>query len=102
MDEIRAALMNFFEPAFEQEFWAKNGCYDHYILCRVFGGMGRFRDIMKAEKGTERITFRDTNEVRRQRPNISLPMQPEREKHIAINDARYEREIYNILTNSDE
>lgn len=97
VDLIRQDVLDTIAPAQEVEFWAKNGSYDNFILCRLFGGMNGLRAALKKEKGVEKVHFRDSNELRRALDNPILPEPPEQEKHDALFDARQERQEYLAL-----
>ncbi len=79
------------------EFWAKNGSYDNFILCQTLGGMRPLKEFMRIA-GFENTDFRDTNELRRQTLSLKLSEQPEAEKHISINDARWERKHFGEMS----
>jgi hypothetical protein len=91
IEQIKAGIIAMVEPALEVEFWAKNGSYDVFILCRLFGGMNGLRDELYKAKGIEKVIFRDSNDLRRALNHPPLPEQPEDEKHDALADARQER-----------
>ena len=94
IQEIRQGVLDMIEPAETVEIWAKNGAYDDFILCRLFGGMGPLRRILEAEKGVKNLVFRDTNELRRIFGESSVPAMPEQEKHDALLDARHEKQEF--------
>jgi hypothetical protein len=91
---IRQEILDMIEPARKVEFWAKNGTYDNYILCRIFGGMGNLYDTLRREKGIEKVEFRDGNELRRAYGKPKLPYQPADTQHHALHDAKYERKVF--------
>jgi hypothetical protein len=88
---IRAGVLALIKPAKTIELWAKNASYDNFVLCRLFGGMMDMRACLKAEKGIEKVFFRDSNNLREAMGNPALPEQDPATKHDAIADARQER-----------
>ncbi len=92
LDQIRQGVLDFIEPAEKIEFWTTNGSYDNYILCRLFGGMGKFTGILQKHKGAQRVDFRDLLELRREFGKAAIPDMPEAKKHIAVEDARHDRD----------
>lgn len=92
--EIRQGILDLIEPAHEVEFWAKNGSYDNVLLCQIFGGMGPLREALFREKGIREVTFRDTKELLRVAVRPEIRPMDEADKHIAINDARNERYVF--------
>jgi hypothetical protein len=91
LKDMREKILDVIEPAETVEFWAKNGSYDNFILCRLFGGMAALRETLRQEKGIERVQFRDSNELRRAYGKADIEPQNEEEAHVAINDVRQER-----------
>lgn len=91
VDEMRETILDMIEPAETVEFWARNGSQDHFILCKIFNGMGRFRDVLKEEKGVDHLVFRDTHELRRIFGESAVPPLEEADKHDALVDARHEK-----------
>jgi hypothetical protein len=91
---IRKKILDTIEPAQKIELWAKNGTYDNYILCRIFGGMGNLFETLKREKGIEKVEFRDGNELRRAYGKPKIPYQPAETQHHALHDAKYERTVF--------
>lgn len=98
IEEIRQRILDMIEPAREIEFWSRNGAYDNVLLCQIFGGMGALFDTLRKEKGIEKVTFRDINELKRQAPDIKIKPLPGHKAHIAVNDARHERYVFAVLT----
>lgn len=94
IEEIRQAILDMIEPAETIEFWARNGSQDHFILCKIFNGMGRLRDILKEEKGADKVVFRDTHELRRIFGESAVPPLAEEDKHDALVDARHEKKEF--------
>lgn len=94
LEAIRAGVMALIEPAKTIEFWAKNNSYDNFVLCRLFGGMMNFRARLAAEKGVEKLYFRDSNTLREVLGRPTLPEQAPETKHDALADARQERREY--------
>ncbi|MCI5060805.1 MAG: 3'-5' exoribonuclease [Alphaproteobacteria bacterium] len=92
IEEIRAGILNVLKPAKTVELWAKNGSYDNVLLCRLFGGMAAFRKTCN-EHGIDKVVFRDINELERAYP-VKHPKIDDQRAHIAIEDARREREKY--------
>ncbi len=99
VDEIRQRVLAMIEPADVVEFWADNGCYDHVLLCQIFGGMGELFEVLKS-KGVGRVVFRDGHELGREVPNLRLWQSPPEGEHIAINDARQGRLRYMLLSHA--
>ena len=97
LDEIRAGILAIVAPAQEVEFWAKNNSYDTFILCRLFGGMNGLRDALYKTKGIQKVTFRDSNDLRRQLDWPALPEQAEDSKHDALADARQEKVEFDAM-----
>ena len=91
LDEIKQKILDLIEPARNIEIWTSNGSYDNFILCRIFGGMGELRRILKEEKGIDRVVFRDMNELRRQYGPPQCAPQSEYTKHISIEDAKQDK-----------
>ena len=91
---IRKEILNTIEPAKKIEFWAKNGTYDNYILCRIFGGMGNLFDTLRKEKGIEKVEFRDGNELRRAYGKPRIHHQAVETQHHALEDAKHERKVF--------
>lgn len=92
--QMADAIVAYVEPARRIEFWARNGSYDMYHLCQVFGDMGDLYRRMKEERGAKYTDFRDIDEVRRMAGNVRLPKQPETQTHVSINDARWDRDQF--------
>ena len=95
--EIRQNALAMFKPAKEVEIWARNGSYDFFILCRLFGGMNQLRQTLKQEKGIEKISFRDMNELHRRYTTEGVTPQPEDTHHIAVHDALQELRDFNAM-----
>ncbi len=93
---IAADILAFLRPAREIELWAKNGAYDAYGFCQIFGGMNAMRAALK-ERGIDKVTFRDIDELRRAAGDPRLPGEPAATAHIAIEDARWDRSLYEWL-----
>ncbi len=93
IEEIRQGVLDMIEPADTIEFWAKNGSYDNVLLCQLFGGMGELRRVLREEKGIRKVAFRDIHELKRM-VDYEEPAMEEKDKHIAINDARNERDRF--------
>lgn len=94
LEDIRKGVLGFIEPAKTAEFWATNGTYDNYCLCRIFGGMAELRQTLKDEKGIGKVVFRDMHELRRAYGYARIKAQPEETKHIALEDARHDRKEF--------
>src|SRR5687768_10453688 len=95
-DYIRQRILDMIQPAETVEFWARQGFNDHFLLCRLFGGLTRFKQIMKEEKGAGNVVFRDIYELRREFGEAATHAEEKEEtKHIAIYDARQEKKDYN-------
>jgi len=94
VEEIRQGILDMIEPASEIEFWAKNGSYDNVLLCQLFGGMGPLRDILRKEKGVNKVTFRDNKELLRMAVKPEIMPMDESVKHISINDAKNELYVH--------
>ncbi len=92
--EMADAIIDYIQPAQRFEFWARNGSYDFYHLCQIFGDMGDLYARTKNERGAKYTDFRDIDEVRRAAGHVRLPKQPEEQAHIAINDARWDRDQF--------
>ena len=95
VEKIREGLLQTFHPAKAITIWAHNGSYDFYILARIFGGQLAFRKALLKAHGIETITFRDTKEITRLLPQgYKFPVQEKATEHIAIHDARHERDVF--------
>ena len=96
MLDIQKGLLDLIGSADHVEFWARNGFYDHFILCKLFGGLGMLKNRLKEEKGVQKLIFRDTHELRRMFGESGLPELPEEEMHSAINDVRHEKAEFDV------
>jgi hypothetical protein len=94
VEAIRQGILDTIAPVKTVEFWASNGSYDNVLLCQIFGGMGNLRKILKEEKGVEKVVFRDMNELSRAYGHAKIPSQAEATKHIAIDDAKQDRQEF--------
>ena len=94
LEQIRNGILDLIESAEEIELWAKNGAYDYFALCSLFGGLMNFHETLRREKGIQRVIPRDSNELRRMFGQPNVTPQPESEKHSAIADARQEKREY--------
>ena len=88
---IRQGILDVIDNCNELEFWAKNGTYDFYIICRLFGGLSGLRSTLLAKKGVTKIYFKDSNDLRRELNYPQTPQLAESDKHNAIVDARHEK-----------
>ena len=97
-------LQNVFESGPKRiDIWAKNGAYDFYVLDRIFGGQKTFEDTLKDSFGIERVRRRDTNELLDMKPKqLILPSQNPATKHISIDDAKNEREVFLVIKDALE
>lgn len=93
---IQKGLLDLIQPAETVEFWARNGFYDHFILSKLFGGLGALKCRLKEEKGIDKLIFRDTHELRRMFGESGLPELSEEEMHSAINDVRHEKGEFDV------
>jgi len=102
LDEIRKGVLDMFEPADKIELWARNGSHDNVLICQLFGGMGEFFTLLQEQKNIGRVEFRDINELKREagKKGLKLPRLPDKDAHIAINDARHELVCYKFLKNA--
>lgn len=96
---IKQSILDIIEPCDEIEFWAKNGTYDFFIMCRLFGGLGGLRDTLSEKKGITKVSFRDSNDLRRELDYPQTPELAEADKHDAIVDARHEKVEYDYMMN---
>lgn len=84
------------------EFWAKNGSYDHYLLCRLFGGMHAVYDFMN-ENGVKKTKFRDLNELKfPENPSTPKPIGDEDRLHNAFYDVCHQAEIMRWVEANDK
>lgn len=97
LDAIRRGFLDVVEPCDEIQFWARNGTYDFYILCRLFGGYQGLHDTLYKEKGITKIEFCDTNHLRKELGYPKTPELAEADKHDAIVDARHEKVEYDFM-----
>jgi hypothetical protein len=96
-DVIRDDILKYLRPAKTLELWAKNGAYDQFALCKLFGTMNDFnRELKKA--GIEQVIFRDINELVRAAGFPQLPKEPEASAHIAVKDAEWDRYLFRLLS----
>lgn len=97
LDHVRQGILDTLETSETAQFWAKNGTYDFYILCRLFGGLSGLRDTLYKEKGISKVEFCDTNHLRRDLGYPKTPELAEEDKHDAIVDARHEKVEYDFM-----
>lgn len=103
MDHIQNGIMELFQPAEMIEIWARNGFYDHFIICKLFGGLGDLKQRLAKEKEVTKIVFRDTHELRRRYGESTLPELPDDMIHSALYDARHEKaEFDDWLSRAEE
>lgn len=75
------------------EFWSKNGTYDEFILCRLFGGMNKLYDFTNG-LDIRRTKFRDLDELKY--PPLPRNPKPQGEKaklHHALYDAQIQADV---------
>lgn len=94
LKQIKQEVLDMIEPAHTVEFWARNGTYDNYILCRMFGGMGGLRKVLKEEKGVEKVRFRDMIELNKAFGRAAVKRMDKKDEHIAVNDARQDKKEF--------
>ncbi|MAH04419.1 MAG: hypothetical protein ACTHPO_07405 [Alphaproteobacteria bacterium] len=97
LDDMRRGIIDLIEPCDKVEFWAKNGTYDFYIMCRLFGGLSGLRDTLLQEKGIQNVRFCDSNDLRRELGYPQLPDADEADKHDALFDAQLEKIQYDHM-----
>ena len=95
--QMADALTNYLNPAETIEFWARNGSYDFYHLCQIYGSMGHLFDRLDKQLGIKKVIFRDINELHRQAGNPDLPKPPDDLAHISIVDATWDRDLFREL-----
>lgn len=88
-DEIATEIIKYFAGDPDPEMWAYFGQYDWVAFCQIFGKM------INLPKGLPKYCY-DLKQLRRQKGYPPVPKQTTTE-HIAINDAAYNRDIYNFL-----
>lgn len=81
------------------EFWSKNGTYDEFILCRLFGGMNKLYEFANGIE-VKKTKFRDLDELKY--PSFSQNPKPEGDEdklHHALYDAQIQAEIIRWVEN---
>jgi hypothetical protein len=94
---ICEGILSTFEPADTAHIWATCGAYDWFCLCRLFGGMLGFENALLEKHGINNVSYRDMQELTRRLSKDfirRLPVQADETQHIAIYDARHERDVY--------
>lgn len=91
---LQEGVLSVFSESKDVDIYARNGSYDFYLLCRLFGGMGELKQALNERFGIEKVSFRDTNELKRIFGNAVVPPMDPAEEHISICDARQEKVVF--------
>lgn len=75
------------------EFWSKNGTYDEFILCRLFGGMNKVYEFSNS-LGLKKTSFRDLDEIKYPiLPHTQKPVADTDKLHHALYDAKIQADL---------
>lgn len=94
---IKKEIITYLKPAKKVEFWAKNGAYDQYALAKIFGTMNAMRHAFEII-GIDQVVFRDIDELTRAAGYPQLPKEPEAKAHISVEDAKWDRHLFRLLS----
>jgi 3' exoribonuclease, RNase T-like len=90
--EIKEGLMNFIGKDNLPTFWANNGAYDWFNLCKLFGGVINM-PIDKIWRFFDLKQLACQLKIR----HSEFPLKDEKNEHNALIDARWDKQVWDFL-----